>query len=297
MIRARSHAFVARLVDGDHPVHVPRGLRHRDRDAVDPVAVGDRVRVLRTGDDRVVEEVLPRRNALYRPASGRAGRRQVIAANLDLAVIVLSAADPPWKPATADRYLVLASRAGVAPLLCVSKVDLDPDTSRDPALDVYRGLGIPVVTASTVAEPGTAALGASLAGKTGVLLGPSGTGKTSLLNVLVPGSGLKVGEVSDRTGKGKHTTTWVERLDLPGGGHLIDSPGLRVLDLTGVEPAGLAEHFPEIAARAVECRFPDCRHLAEPDCGVKEALEGGDIASFRYDSYRRIRESLESGRG
>jgi ribosome biogenesis GTPase len=179
----------------------------------------------------------------------------------------------------------------------VSKVDLDPDTSRDPALDVYRGLGIPVVTASIVAEPGTAALGASLAGKTGVLLGPSGTGKTSLLNVLVPGSGRKVGEVSDRTGKGKHTTTWVERLDLPGGGHLIDSPGLRVLDLTGVEPAGLAEHFPEIAARAEECRFPDCRHLAEPDCGVKEALERGEIAPFRYDSYRRIRESLESGRG
>jgi len=297
VIRAQSHTFVVRVAEGDRPIRVPRSLRYREQDTVDPLAVGDRVRVREAGEDLVVEEILPRRNALSRPASGRAGRRQVIATNLDLAVLVLSVADPPWKPATADRYLVLASKAGIPALLCMSKADLDPAATRDPALDVYRALGIPVVVTSSAGPPGVAALASALSGKLGVFLGPSGSGKTSLLNALVPDLQLRVGEVSQRTGKGRHTTTWVERLDLPGDGHVIDSPGLRVLDLTGIDPADLEQHFPEIAARAGHCRFPDCRHGAEPACAVKEGVAAGEVAPFRYDSYLRIRESLESGRG
>jgi ribosome biogenesis GTPase len=272
-------------------------LRFHEQDTVDPLAVGDRVRVRPSGEDLVVEEVLARRNSLSRPASGRANRRQVIAANLDLVVIVMSVADPPWKPATVDRYLVLASRAGIPGLLCLSKIDLAPEAATHPALEVYRGLGIPALVASTIGEPGVGALAAALTGKVGVLLGPSGTGKSSLLNALAPGLDLPVGEVSGRTGKGQHTTSWVEMLDLPGGGHVVDSPGLRVLDLTGVEPGELEVHFPEIRARAGACRFPDCRHVAEPDCAVKLAVENGELAPFRYDSYQRIRKSLESGRG
>jgi len=297
VIRAQSHRFVVRSGDVERPVRVPRSLRYHEKDTVDPLSVGDRVLVRAVGEDLVVEEVLTRKNSLSRPASGRANRRQVIAANLDLAILVMSVANPPWKPATVDRYLVLASRAGVPALLCLSKIDLAPGAVTDPVLDVYRGLGVPVIAVSTLAEPGVTALASVLAGKIGVFLGPSGTGKSSLLNALAPGQDLPVGDVSDRTGKGQHTTSWVEMLDLPGGGHVVDSPGLRVLDLTGVEPSELGSHFPEIQERAGACRFQDCAHLTEPDCAVKLALEDGEMAPFRYDSYRRIRESLDSGRG
>ena len=161
----------------------------------------------------------------------------------------------------------------------------------------YRDLGINVVWVSAETGLGIDTLSDNLAGKTGVLIGPSGVGKTSLLNRLVPGAGLRVGEVSERTQKGRHTTTWVEMLELPNGGRLVDSPGIRVLDLSGVDPADLINHFHELAPLASECRFQDCRHLAEPDCGVKQALEEGRIAAHRYDSYRRIHESLKEGKG
>ncbi len=297
VVRVRSRAFTVRVGGRDRPAHLPKRLRHRDPASVDPVAVGDRVRVSLAGDEAQMEEVLPRRNALGRPASGRPGKRQILAANLDLAAVVLSVRDPEWKPATLDRYLVLASHAGIPAAVCLNKVDLDPAVRQHPGLGVYPELGYPVLFLSARTGAGLEALRARIGGGTGVLLGPSGAGKSSLINRLVPGAGLRVGEVSDRTGKGRHTTTWVEMLDLPGGGSLVDSPGLRVLDLSGLDPSALAAHFPEMIRRAPECRFQDCRHLAEPGCAIKEAVAAGGIAPHRYDSYRRIHDSLERGEG
>jgi ribosome biogenesis GTPase len=284
--------------DGEErPAVVPNRLRHAAKDWVDPVAVGDIVRLRREREDVVIEEVFPRRNGLSRAALGRGGKRQMIAANLDVAAVVLAAAEPEWKPATIDRYLVLASSADIPGLVVINKIDLDRGVRDRPELDAYRELEMPVVFTSTVTGEGIDVLAAVLGSRTAVLLGPSGAGKTSLLNRLVPGAAGRVDTVSDSTGKGRHTTTWVERMDLPGGGHLIDSPGLRVLDLSGVEPEDLVRHFPEMAGLASGCRFPDCRHRAEPQCAVKAGVEAGAVWEHRYDSYLRIMDSLEKGRG
>jgi ribosome biogenesis GTPase len=209
----------------------------------------------------------------------------------------VAARTPRWKPATVDRYLVLASAAGVSPLVCLNKIDLAPPGEDEAALAVYERLEIPVVRVSAVTGEGVGDLVGNLTGRASVLMGPSGAGKSTLVNLLVPGAAVRVGEVSDRTTKGRHTTSWVELLDLPGGGHLIDSPGLRVLGLGGIPPEELDRHFPEIRERAGECRFQDCRHRAEPGCAVKEAVEAGAVAATRYDSYARIHDSLESGSG
>lgn len=298
VVKVQSRRFTVRAGGEETHVVVPNRLRHEAPEWVDPVAVGDAVRLRREGDEFVIEEVLPRRNGLSRPASGRGGKRQLIAANLDAAAVVLAAAEPEWKPATIDRYLVLASAADVTGIVVINKIDLDPGTRDRSELEAYRtDLGIPVVFTSALLGEGIDALAAALGARTAVLLGPSGAGKTSLLNRLVPGAGRRVDAISDSTGKGRHTTTWVERLDLPDGGHLIDSPGLRVLDLSGVAPEDLARHFPEIARLAPGCRFPDCRHRAEPDCAVKAGVEAGTVRAHRYDSYLRIMESLERGRG
>jgi ribosome biogenesis GTPase len=297
VIRAQSRSFTVQAEDGEHIALVPKRLRYHSPDVVDPVAVGDRVRFTATDSETVIEEVLPRRNVLSRPASGRQGKRQLLASNLDVAVVVMAAAEPEWKPSTVDRYVVLASSAGIPAMVCMNKVDLDSMVGADPILRGYRDLGISVIWVSAETGLGLDALSDSLAGKTGVLIGPSGAGKSSLLNRLVPGAELRVGEVSERTQKGRHTTTWVEMLDLPNGGRLVDSPGIRVLDLSGVAPEDLIQHFQEMAPLTGECRFQDCRHLAEPDCGVKLALEEGRIAAHRYDSYRRIHESLKEGKG
>lgn len=297
VIRSRSRTFTARYRGEEIPVHVPKKLRFQNPDLVDPVAVGDRVRITVAEGEGVIEEILPRRNGFSRPASGRRGKRQLVAANLDLAVVVMATAEPVWKPATIDRYLVLASSAGVPPAVVINKIDLDPETPRHPDLEAYRTLGIPVLTVSAETGEGTGDLLELLSERTSVLLGPSGVGKSSLLNRLVPDALARVSAISDRTGKGTHTTTWVELWDLPRGGKVVDSPGLRVLDLTGVEPEYLGDHFPEIHARAPECRFPDCRHLAEPGCAVKEGVESGEVPAQRYDSYVRIHKSLTAGRG
>lgn len=294
MVRVKSREFTVEADGERRVVVVPKRLRFEDEANVDPVAVGDRVDL--TGDPPRVQSVEPRANEIGRPASGRRGRRQVFAANLDLAVIVLSARSPVWKPATLDRYLVLASASGIAAGVCLNKIDLDPSVREAPELSVYAELGIPIRFTSVPGGEGLEALGTLLAGKICVFLGPSGAGKSSLIGALT-GHEAITGEVSERTGKGQHTTTWVEMIPIPGGGGVVDSPGLRVLDLTGVEAGELAGHFPELAARASGCRFNDCGHREEPGCAVKAAVEAGEIAAHRYDSYLRIGRSLRSGLG
>lgn len=298
VIRSQSRSFEIETDSGPVKAVVLKGLRSRYPDLVDPVAVGDSVTLrLGVGAEATIEEVHPRRNRLSRPAVGQGQVEQTIAANVGRAIIV-QAASPSWKTATWDRYLVMVSAGAVPAALCLNKIDLAPGEAESKDLDVYRDLGIPVIATSAKTGQGIEGLRELLRGGPSVFIGPSGAGKSSLINALAPGSGLRTGPLSRSTGKGRHTTTWVELLKFGDGIEVVDSPGLRVLGLWGIGAEELALHFPEFTRLPGSCRFPRCSHVHEPDCIVREALEAGTIAPFRYDSYVRIRETLlESDRG
>lgn len=292
VIRAQSRSFDVETDEGRIKVVALKGLRSRFPDLVDPVAVGDRVKVRRgAGTEGTLVEVLPRSNRLSRPAVWQDGREQLIAANLSRAVIV-QAVEPRWKTATWDRYLVMTSAGGVPPALCLNKIDLDPGMADAPELDAYRDLGIPVVVTSARTGEGLDRLRDLLRGAPAVLIGPSGGGKSTLINAMAPGAGLPTGALARSTGKGRHTTTWVQLVPLEGGIEVVDSPGLRVLGLWGVTSSNLASHFPEMASLEGRCRFSPCSHVHEPDCVVRLAVDNGKIRDFRYRSYTRLHAEL-----
>jgi ribosome biogenesis GTPase len=297
VIRSQSRSFEVETAEGPVKAVVLKGLRSRHAGFVDPVAVGDCVKVrLSARAEGTIEEVLPRRNRLSRPAVGQATQEQLIAANVGRAIIV-QATSPSWKTATWDRYLVLVSAGNVPAALCLNKIDLEPGDRDAEEFGIYRSLGIPVVLTSARTGEGLEELRNLLRGGTSVFIGPSGVGKSSLINALAPGSGLRTGSLSKSTGKGRHTTTWVELLKFGDDIEVVDSPGLRVLGLWGIGPEDLPAHFPEMAGLEGQCRFAHCSHVHEPDCAIRTALEEGRVAPFRYDSYVRIRESLlETGR-
>lgn len=261
------------------------------------LAVGDRVDVweLAPGHHRV-ESVQPRTSRLSRPDPSRPDIERVVAANVDRAVIVVAAARPAFKRRLVDRYTVALERGGIAPIVCANKADLlegDGDREKLAAtLASYRDLGMPSFLTSTLANEGLEDLAAELSGRTVVFVGQSGVGKSSLLNAIYPELGLETGSVRESDGKGRHTTTSSTLFELSDGTRVIDTPGVRSWGLFDVDRDSLAESFPEFA-RAGRCRFRDCTHTVEPDCGVQRALADGVVDRERYEAYLRIRESLD----
>jgi ribosome biogenesis GTPase len=214
---------------------------------------------------------------------------QVIVANPDQAVFVFSCADPPPNFRVLDRFLVVAERQAIPALICANKMDLVEAQSAREAFAVYQAIGYPVLFTSAKRGRGIGALRKALTGKLNVLSGPSGTGKTSLLNALQPGLGLRTRAVRAKTRKGHHTTVVPELLPLEGGGFVADTPGLRSVGLWDIEPEELDAYFPEIRPLVEGCAFSDCTHLHEPGCAVIAAVERGAIDPERYDSYCRMR--------
>lgn len=274
------------------------------RDTVDAaergqkLAVGDRVRVERDsrGDTWAISEILPRRSRLARRAPGGGHGERVLAANVDQVVIVFAAAKPEPHPRMLDRFLVIAEANELAARVVINKVDLTGEAAARERFGVYAQAGYDVHCTSARANIGLDALRASLAARVSVLTGPSGVGKSSLMNALFPGLDLRVAEISESVNKGRHTTVGGHAHPLPGdaGGYLIDTPGLREVGLWRLPTEDLDRFFPEFRAHLTECRFADCAHLAEPDCAVRRAVELGKISAERYDSYRRLREELEA---
>jgi len=258
-----------------------------------PAVPGDRVRVRRlTAGEAVLEEVLPRKNALSRRTVVSAHRKQVIVANLDLVVVVVATRQPPFKPGLVDRILIAASRDGIPAALCVNKMDLAEPAEVERDVQPWRAFDLPVHLVSARTGDGVAELGERLAGRTAALLGPSGAGKSTLAMTLVPDLALETREVSRKWDRGVHTTTAATLHANPRGGFLVDTPGMRAFGLHRMSREELVECFEEIAARAPLCRFRGCAHVPEPGCAVKAAVDAGEIDRRRYDSYRRILESL-----
>lgn len=265
------------------------------RDQRSTVAVGDEVAFVPHGDDHRLVEVLPRRTVLSRPDPQQPRQERLIAANVDVVVQVSSVVRPPLRRSLIDRYLIAIERGGAEPVICVNKIDLLDAGDLDEELaelDVYRRVGIAVLACSAVTGAGLDELRAALAGRTAVLAGHSGVGKSSLINALAPGLELATSEVGRRHARGRHATTRSRLHRLDGGVRLIDTPGIRELGLWGLTPAELRLYFPEFEEAALECRFNDCSHTHEPDCAVRAQVEQGRIPEGRYATYSRILESL-----
>ncbi len=255
------------------------------------VAVGDEVFFSRVDSQQgVIERILPRRTCLSRPDVFYPHLRQVIVANVDQILIVSSPKEPVVWFELIDRYLIAAARHQLVPIICLNKVDLVPSEDEYRRLmEPYLALGHEVLFTSVLTGQALPELCSILQDKGTVLAGLSGVGKSSLLNSVQPGLQLKTGTISARHREGRHTTVRVSLLPLIMGGYVVDTPGIREFGLWEVSQEEVAAYFPEISDRATGCRFPVCSHMHEPNCEVKAAVERGEIAASRYDSYVKIR--------
>lgn len=259
---------------------------------VDPVAIGDEVRFTVASDGSgLITAVRPRRSRFSRLAPGPQPLEQVIVANADQLVAVFAAAHPAPKWELLDRYLVAAEVANLPTLICITKADLMDGTALQAEMEVYRRLGYTVVITSAVNNLGLEELRAALTGRLSVFVGKSGVGKSSLLNALQPGLGLRVKAVSQLTNKGRHTTSHLEMFDLDGGGAVVDTPGMREFALWELDGSDLAYGFVELRPYLGRCKFGlSCRHTHEPGCAVRAAVEAGMVTPRRYQSYLRMRQ-------
>lgn len=257
------------------------------------LAAGDEVYVEFEEEDAIVRGIAPRRTRLSRPEAGNPERpfEQVIAANVDVLLIVAAISHPPFRAGLIDRFLIAAQLGGVAPLLVLNKMDLEEEEPAE--LEDYRALGVTVQKTSCMSGAGIEALREALRGKVCALCGHSGVGKSSLLNALQPELDLHTQSVTT-SDRGRHTTTAGRLYTLECGTRIIDTPGIRSLGLWGVSPEELSWFFPEIAEVAQVCKFRNCTHTHEPQCAVTAAVEAGTLSRYRYESYLRIRASLES---
>jgi ribosome biogenesis GTPase len=285
--------YEVRLDEGRMVEAALRGRLKLEARTGDRVVAGDHVTLTRWHDAWVVESVGTRQTAIVR--RGRSGRRaKVVAANLDRAVVVVATRDPVASRQLIDRLLVVAEASGMHPLLVVNKADLDGGRRVvDELTTLYGGIGYPVLVTSTVTGEGIADLRTELCRGAAALVGPSGVGKSSLLNAVDPSLSLRTGDLSGRNRRGRHTTVSVRLVALACGGLVADTPGFGDVGLWEVAPEDVEHCFPELAALVKECRFVGCAHLKDAGCAVRAAVERGDVAESRYHSYAALREETE----
>lgn len=261
------------------------------------LAVGDQVVVeadLR-GDSWAISEILPRRSRLARREPGSGFGERVLAANVDQVVVVFAAMKPEPHTRMLDRFLVIAEGNDLRARIVINKVDLADEGTIIERFADYTRAGYPLHLTSVKADVGIGALRNEMAGLVSVFTGPSGVGKSSLLNTMYTGLKLRIGEISESVQKGRHTTVGSSFHPLPdsAGGYVVDTPGLREVGMWGLPAAELDACFPEFRPFLGACRFGDCAHLTEPECAVRTAVDAGDISRARYESYAKLRGELE----
>jgi len=272
----------------------PASLRGRLKQGEhEKLAVGDDVTIESGERDDAwsIVEILPRRSKLARRAPGGGPGERVVAANLDQVVVVFAIAEPEPHVRMLDRFLVIAEANDLASRVVVNKVELAPNDTH--LFGEYEKIGYPVHYTSVKRGDGLPALRAALHGRVSALTGPSGVGKSSLLNAMFPGLNLRVGEISRSVMKGRHTTVGADLHPLPEAGYVVDTPGLREVGVWGLDARELDRCFPEMRPLLEQCRFGDCTHRVEPGCAVQGGVESGAMSQARYESYLKLRAELE----
>ena len=247
------------------------------------LAAGDRVLFRPLGSEEgIIDRIETRHGVLCRTSRAR---QQVLVANVDLLLIISSAAEPQLKPHLIDRLLVTAEKSEIRPIVCINKIDLANPADLQPLLGIYGQMGYEVLLLSAITGVGVDRLRRRMVNRQSVLLGQSGVGKSSLLNVVQPDLKLRVATVSTETEKGRHTTTSARLIPLAAGGYVVDTPGIRQFQLWDIIPAEIAGFFRDLRPYVSRCRFPDCTHQHEADCAIKHAVAEGRLDVRRYESY------------
>ena len=274
-------------------------LKLDDITSTNPVAVGDWVEAEPENDAEgtlVIHGILDRHNYINRQSPRHKHQHHIVAANLDQTMLVATLKEPRTSQGFIDRFLVAAEMYHVPAILVFNKSDLYKQKELDRYAEwkaMYESVGYPVVLVSAEKNEGIEQLQAILRDKTTLVSGHSGVGKSSLLNRIIPDMQLKTGEISGWSGKGQHTTTFAEMFDLPGGGRIIDTPGMREFGLVDIEKQELSHYFPEMRDKLQDCQFNNCLHYNEPGCAIKAAVNEGVIHEDRYISYLGILDSIE----
>lgn len=290
--------YIVRTGDGiEHNCKIKGNLRLKGFRCTNPVAVGDNVEIeVKDDGTAFIRSILPRRNYIIRRASNLSREFQILAANLDMAVLVASLVNPETSTVFIDRFLATAQAYRVPVTIVFNKIDLLSEPEDHELLDaiiyLYRSIGYSVVATSVETGEGIDTLRELLRQKMALFSGNSGVGKSSIINKLVPDARLRVGEVSAVHHTGMHTTTFSEMLDIPGNdaGHIIDTPGVKGFGTIDFEKSEVAHFFPEIFKVSMDCRYNNCTHTHEPGCAVLDAVEHSRISRSRYNSYLSIME-------
>ena len=298
-----SHYMVESLTDGNEiPCKIKGNFRIKGIRTTNPVAVGDIVEVAEPGPDGTafITSIHSRRNYIIRKASNLSKEAHIIAANIDCAMLVVTLAHPTTSTTFIDRFLATSKAYDIDAVLCVNKTDLltEPEDSEylNAFCYLYRSIGYKVLEISAKTGEGLEKLRKCLQGKTTLLSGNSGVGKSTLVNDLIPGLELRTAEISTVHDQGMHTTTFSELFHLPGGGSIIDTPGVRGFGTVDFDRNEVAHFFPEIFEIGHDCRFGNCTHTHEPGCAVLAALDEARIAQSRYNSYLSILEDADEGK-
>lgn len=303
VIKDQSGFFWVEVDDNRTYICRLRGRLMEEAQSSDIAAIGDRVKIEVVDDETgIIEEVEERTSALSRAArtegnrgGGEATREQVIIANADQALFVFAAASPSPNFRMLDRFLVAGERSGIEKLvIVVNKIDLEDPSQIRAEFAPYEQMGYSILYTCALESIGVDTLRDLLVGHISVFTGPSGVGKTSLLNEIQPGLGRTVKAVSERREEGLHTTRDSQLVKIGPESYIADTPGIRTLNLWDIEPEELDAYFVDIAPYVEQCRFGDCTHTNEPGCAVRAAVESGDISASRYKSYQHLRDELEA---